>query len=53
MQCPWEVKKFPDEILCKISIITHASAVAFSSVITYIAVNQEENITQQYAHVLS
>ena len=34
--------------LCKISIITHASAMAFSSVITYILVNRQKNIKQQY-----
>ena len=33
--------------LCKISIIAHASAMAFSSAITYIAVNQKKkNIIQ-------
>ena len=33
--------------LCKFSIITHAYAMAYSSVITYIGVNQEKNIIQQ------
>ena len=33
--------------LCKISIITHASAMAFSRAITYIVVNQQKNIIQQ------
>ena len=34
--------------LCKISIIAHASALAFSSTITYIAVNQKKNIIQHH-----
>ena len=32
--------------LCKFSIITHASAMAYSSAITYIAVNQQMNIIE-------
>ena len=31
---------------CKISIITHTSAMAFSSVITYISVNRQKNVVQ-------
>ena len=34
--------------LCKFSIITHASAMAHSSTITYIVGNQKKNIAQQY-----
>ena len=33
--------------LCKFSIITHASAMAYSSAITCIVVNQYKNIIQQ------
>ena len=32
--------------LCKFSIITHASAMTYSSAITYIAVNWQKNIIQ-------
>ena len=34
--------------LCKFSIITHASTMAYSSAITYIAVNQQKNIIHPY-----
>ena len=34
--------------LCKISIIAHAFAMAFSSAITYIAVNWQRNIIQHF-----
>ena len=38
--------------LCKFSIITHASTMAYSSAITYIVVIQQKNIIQQYLHKL-
>ena len=39
-------RNFLMKCLCKISIIAHASAMAFSSAITYIAVNQYKKIIQ-------